>query len=105
MQAHTHPRGGICLPTPISELWGFAPLSAIRRFWEGFTRFIQRHGSVARLALYIVAGVLAGTIGRSVGLSPAESIGLGLNVAATVAAFWPPRRVRRRITRRRAGGR
>ncbi|MFJ8166637.1 hypothetical protein ACIRBY_37735 [Streptomyces sp. NPDC096136] len=101
MQAHTHPRGGICLPTPLSGLWGIAPLSAIRRLWENSTRFIQhRAASAARLALYIVAGTLAGMVGRAVGLAPAESIGLGLNVAATVAAFWPPRRVRRRIMRR-----
>ncbi|MFE2246670.1 hypothetical protein [Streptomyces lavendulae] len=103
MQAHTHPRGGICLPTPVSGLWGFAPLSAIRRFWEGFTRFIQRHASAARLALYLVAGAIAGLIRGFASLSPAESVGLGLNVAATVAAFWPPRRVRRRITRRTGG--
>ncbi|MFE2165967.1 hypothetical protein ACFXB3_12990 [Streptomyces sp. NPDC059447] len=101
MQAHTHPRGGICLPTPIPGPWGFAPLSAIRHFWDESTGFVQRHAASAlRLVLYVVAGATAGVIALAVDLTPVESIGLGLNVAATVAAFWPPRRDRHRITRR-----
>ncbi|MFJ8018367.1 hypothetical protein [Streptomyces sp. NPDC096339] len=79
-------------------------MSAIRHFWESSTRLIQRHAaSAARLVLYVVVGAIAGIVGSAVGLAPAESIGLGLNVAATVAAFWPPRRVRPRITRRTGG--
>ncbi|MFB7257970.1 hypothetical protein [Streptomyces nojiriensis] len=105
MQAHTHPRGGICLPSPTPGPWWSAPSRAVRRSRDHFGRLVRRHGaSAVRLAAYVLAGALAGSAGSAAGLAPAESAGLGLNVAATTAAFWPPRRVRR-ITVRRTGGR
>ncbi|MFD7785571.1 hypothetical protein ACFV4Q_21150 [Streptomyces nojiriensis] len=105
MQAHTHPRGGICLPSPTPGPWWSAPSRALRRSGNHCVRLARRHGARAvRLTVYVLAGALTGTIGFAAGLAPAESAGLGLNTAATAAAFWPPRQDRR-VTVRRTGGR
>ncbi|WP_331804075.1 hypothetical protein [Streptomyces sp. CS62] len=91
MQAHVHPRGGICLPLPQPPLWGFDPSAALRRLGRRITGTLRKYAAPVRLGLYSAAGTAAGTAGHLAGLAPDQSVGLGLNAAATAAAFWPPR--------------
>ncbi|MFB7355960.1 hypothetical protein [Streptomyces gardneri] len=45
--------------------------------------------NAGKLAAYTATGTGTGFTGLAAGLSPAETISLGLNAAGATAAFWP----------------
>ncbi|MDI9889411.1 hypothetical protein QMZ92_35165 [Streptomyces sp. HNM0645] len=88
MELRIHRPGGICLPLPTPKQYGRALVDACHRTGSRLADAVRRHAA-ARIGLYSAAGTASTAVAVAVGMEPADAVSMGINVAATAAAFWP----------------
>ncbi|MEV7004118.1 hypothetical protein AB0N62_41740 [Streptomyces sp. NPDC093982] len=90
MELRIHRASGICFPTLNPSKWAGAIGGSCTRTKNRLTDAIGRHATGVRLGAYSAIGTATGAAAAAVGMDPRDAISLGMNVAATAAAFWPP---------------
>nr|WP_192964276.1 hypothetical protein [Streptomyces sp. F11] len=89
MELRIHRAAGICFPHSDPSEWARAFGDWRRRASSRLADKISRYAGAVRLGTYTAAGTATGVVAAASGMETADAISLGMNVAATAAAFWP----------------